>query len=88
MVIVKYIYRYITLLVAFWHLRKFGSKSPSYTQGTVRCNTRTVLMATISTCRGEMWVTQQQYYSFHMIVRDGNYLLQGAHLFQQYLVDA
>ena len=33
-------------------------------------------------------VTKQQYYSFHMMVRDGNYLLQGARLFQQYLVDA
>ena len=33
-------------------------------------------------------ITQQQYYSFHMMVRDGNYLLQGARLFQQYLVDA
>ena len=33
-------------------------------------------------------VTQQQYYCFHMMVRDGNYLLQGARLFQQYLVDA
>ena len=33
-------------------------------------------------------VTQQQYYCFHMMVRDCNYLLQGARLFQQYLVDA
>ena len=33
-------------------------------------------------------ITQQQYYSFYMMVRDGNYLLQGARLFQQYLVDA
>ena len=32
--------------------------------------------------------TQQQYYSFYIIVRDGNYLLQGARLFQQYLVAA
>ena len=33
-------------------------------------------------------VTQQQFYSCHIMVRDGNYLLQGARLFQQYLVDA
>ena len=33
-------------------------------------------------------VTQQQYYCFHMMVRDGNYLEKGARLFQQYLVDA
>ena len=36
----------------------------------------------------EVAITQQQYYCFHMMVRDNNYLLQGASLFQQYLVDA
>ena len=33
-------------------------------------------------------VAQQQYYCFNMMVRDSNYLLQGARLFPQYLVDA
>ena len=33
-------------------------------------------------------VTQQQYYSYHMMVRDGSYLLRGSRLFQQFLVDA
>ena len=33
-------------------------------------------------------VTQQQYYCFHMMDRESNYMLQGARLFQQYLVDA
>ena len=33
-------------------------------------------------------VTPQQYYSYHMMVRDGNYLLRGSRLFQQFLVDS
>ena len=38
--------------------------------------------------RNRRKITQQQYYSYHMMVRDGNYLLRGSRLFQQFLVDA
>ncbi|KAG7177471.1 putative Helitron helicase-like domain at N-terminus-containing protein 2 [Homarus americanus] len=33
-------------------------------------------------------VTQLQFYSFHIMCREGNYLLLGRRLFQQFLVDA
>lgn len=49
-----------------------SSEYPCYTQDTIRCNTR------CSSQRNGCKVTQQQYYNFHMKVRDGNYLLQGA----------
>jgi hypothetical protein len=32
-------------------------------------------------------VTMLQYYSYHLMVRDGNYLLRACRLFQQFLVD-
>ena len=32
-------------------------------------------------------VSQTDYYSFHMMIRPNNYLLQARHLFQQFLVD-
>ena len=32
-------------------------------------------------------VSQMDYYSFHMMIRPNNYLLQARHLFHQFLVD-
>ena len=38
-------------------------------------------------CNGKK-ITQMAYYSFHLMVRDSNYLLRARQLFQQFLVDA
>ena len=59
------------------------------THYSIHSSSLTAQMVTISTIasRNGRKVTQQQFYSCHIMVRDGNYLLQGAHLFQQYLVD-